>query len=252
MGDIMNTLTITNLHVSIDGSPILKGVNLELQKGTVHALMGPNGSGKSTLAHVLMGNPKYTIDKGTIILDGEDITSLPANKRAEKGLFMAFQYPQEITGVTMTNFLRTAYNALHKEKMDVVTFHNHLKQHMNILHMDKTFITRYVNTGFSGGEKKKAEILQLAVLQPQYAILDEPDSGTDVDALKIIADGINTLKQNMGCLLITHYYRILNHITPDKVSIMTDGKIIKTGGKELAKDIEEKGFKQYMETMEAH
>ena len=204
-------LEIKNLHVNVEGKEILKGINLEIEKGKVHALMGPNGAGKSTLGNVLMGNPRYEITKGNIMLDGEDITEAAPNERAKLGLFLSFQYPAEITGVTMSNFLRTARNAIKKENMSVIEFHKLLKEKMNELDMDTGFSKRYINQGFSGGEKKRAEILQMSILEPKFAILDECDSGTDVDALKIIANGVNVIKSRtqVGVLLITHYDRIL-------------------------------------------
>ena len=237
-------LEIKDLHVEVEGKEILKGISLTIEQGKVHALMGPNGSGKSTLANVLLGHPKYTVTQGKIILNGEDITNLPPNERASKGLFLSFQYPKEISGVTLTNFLRAAYNATH-EPLSIVDFYKLLQTKMAQLHVDKKFAQRYLNEGFSGGEKKKAEILQMLVLQPTFAILDETDSGLDVDALKIVAEGINTVTcKDRGILLITHYNRILEYITPDIVSILQDGKITKTGGKELAQQIEQKGFKE--------
>src|SRR3989338_8744125 len=230
----MPRLEIKDLHVNVEGEKILKGVNLKIELGKVHALMGPNGSGKSTMANVLMGNPKYEITEGKILLDGEDITELSADERAKRGLFSSFQYPSEITGVTMSNFLRTAYNSVKKTNANVIDFHRMLKDRMKELDMDPNFSKRYINEGFSGGEKKRAEILQMVVLEPKYAILDETDSGTDVDALKIIASGINKAKEktNMGILIITHYNRILQYIDVDKVTIMMNGKIVKEGGEE--------------------
>ena len=241
-------LRIEDLHVSIEGKEILRGVNLKIELGKVHALMGPNGAGKSSLANTLMGNPKYIITEGKIILDGEDITELSADKRAKLGLFMSFQYPSEITGVTMSNFLRTAYNSVKKTNVNVLDFHRKLKDKMKELDMDSSFSKRYINEGFSGGEKKRAEILQMAVLEPKYAVLDETDSGTDVDALKIIANGINNAKEktDMGILLITHYNIILQHLDVDKVTIMMNGKIIKEGGKGLADEIEAEGYGKYV------
>jgi len=242
----MNRLIIENLHASINGKQILRGINLEFEKGKVHVLMGPNGSGKSTLANVLMGNPRYKIDSGKIILDGEDITDLPAHERARKGLFLSFQYPNEITGVTMANFLRTAWNSLKNDKMNVVDFHKKLKEKMEKLEIDKTFVRRYINEGFSGGEKKRAEILQLLTLEPKYAILDETDSGLDVNSIAIVGKAINDVRgAERGILIITHYYRILSHIEPDVASIMLNGKIVKTGGKELAEEIEKNGFDSF-------
>ena len=241
-------LRIENLHASINGEEILKGINLRIDTGKVHTLMGPNGSGKSTLANVLMGNPKYKVTKGKIFLDGEEITELSADKRAKRGLFLSFQYPSEITGVTMSNFLRTAYNSIKKTNVNVIDFHRKLKDKMKELDMDPSFSKRYINEGFSGGEKKRAEILQMAVLEPKYAILDETDSGTDVDALKIIANGINKAKEktNMGVLLITHYNRILQYINADKVTIMMNGKIVREGEEELAHEIEAEGYGKYV------
>ena len=240
-------LEIKNIHASINSQEILKGINLELKQGEVHALMGPNGSGKSTLANVLMGNPKYTVDNGSIILDGKDITSMQPDERARLGLFLSFQYPSEVSGVTLSSFLRTAYNSINKEKMDVLKFHTLLKQKMEELHIPQDMSKRHLNEGFSGGEKKRSEILQMAILQPRYCILDETDSGLDVSAIKIVGEGVNKMRNpSRGILIITHYYRILNYITPDKVSIMKDGKILKTGGKELAKQIEEQGFNEVL------
>ena len=245
----MKNLKIENLHVRIGNELILKGINLEIQPGKVHALMGPNGAGKSCLANTLMGNPKYIVEKGKIFLDGEEITKLAPDERAKKGLFLSFQYPLEITGVTMSNFLRTAYNSLKGQKTDVASFHKLLKEKMTLLGMDSSFSKRYINEGFSGGEKKRAEILQLSVLQPKYAILDESDSGTDIDALKNIADGINAMKEEtkMGFLLITHYNRILNYVKAEKVSVLIDGKIVKESeGSMLADEIEAKGYKSHL------
>jgi Fe-S cluster assembly ATP-binding protein len=238
-------LEIENLHVEIEGKEILKGISLTIEEGKVHALMGPNGSGKSTLANVLMGHPKYAVTSGKIMLNDEDITELSPDDRAKRGLFLSFQYPKEISGVTITNFLRAAYNATHETKLSVVDFYRLLKEKMEELHVASSFNKRYVNEGFSGGEKKKAEILQMMVLQPKFAILDETDSGLDVDALKIVAEGINRMKSpERGILLITHYYRILHHVIPDVVHILVDGKIVKSGGKELAQQIEETGFQE--------
>jgi Fe-S cluster assembly ATP-binding protein len=245
-------LEIKDLYVNVEKEEILKGINLEIDLGKVHTLMGPNGSGKSTLANVLMGNPKYEVTKGEIILDGEDITELSADERAKKGLFLSFQYPSEITGVTMTNFLRTAYNSIKKEKLSVIDFYKLLKKKMEELKMDTNFSKRYVNEGFSGGEKKRAEILQMAVLEPKYAILDETDSGLDIPSIKIVGENVTKMRSNeRGILIITHYYRILDHIAPDKVHVMINGKIVKEGGKELAKEIEKNGFDAFLEKMEA-
>ena len=236
-------LIIKDLHVSVEGQKILNGVDLVVRKGEVCALMGPNGSGKSTLAYTLMGHPKYTVDKGEAWYKGKNILELPADERAKLGLFLSFQYPQEIPGVSVSNFLRTACNAVKQNQISVPDFVKLLKEKMKLLKIDDSFSRRYLNEGFSGGEKKRAEILQLAVLQPEMAILDETDSGLDIDSLKTVAHGINTLiGPNIGILIITHYQRILNYITPDSVHIMVKGKIIKSGGKELAHELEAKGY----------
>ena len=241
----MADLEIKDLHVSMEGKEILKGVNLEINKGEIHALMGPNGSGKTTLSFVIMGHPSYKIEKGNIFFRGKDITEMKADERARLGLFLSFQYPHEVSGVTIANFLRTAINAKNNSKVNVLEFKKLLDEKMEMLSMDKGFAFRYLNEGFSGGEKKKAEILQLAVLNPEIAILDESDSGTDVDSLKIISEGINKIKKesNLGVLLITHYNRILQYVKPDKVHILIDGKIVKSGDASLAHEIEEKGYK---------
>jgi len=242
----MAFLEVKDLHVKIEDKEILKGVSLAVDKGEVVAIMGPNGSGKSTLAYALMGHPRYEITKGRIFLNGEDVTEMEADDRAKKGLFLSFQYPQEIAGVSVSNFLRTALNSKRNDKISVPDFHKLLQEKMNLLKFDRSFALRYLNEGFSGGEKKKAEILQMAVLQPIIGILDETDSGLDVDSLKIVANGVNRLKgPGMGILLITHYQRILNYIIPDRVHIVVDGKIVKSGGKELALDVEEKGYQEH-------
>ena len=244
----MAFLEVKDLKVKIEDKEILKGISLTVDKGKVVALMGPNGSGKSTLAYALMGHPNYEITSGKVFLNGEDITEISADKRAKKGLFLSFQYPQEISGVTISNFLRTALNSKRGDnnKISVPDFHKLLQEKMKLLKFDKSFALRYVNEGFSGGEKKKAEILQMAVLQPTIGIMDETDSGLDIDSLKVVANGINALKgPEMGILLITHYQRILNYITPDTVHIVVDGKIVKSGRKELAIEIEEKGYSEH-------
>lgn len=236
-------LIIKDLHVSIDGQKILNGVNLVVRKGEVCALMGPNGSGKSTLAYTLMGHPRYTVDKGEAWYKGQNILELAPDVRAKLGLFLSFQYPQEIPGVSVSNFLRTALNSVKPNKVSVPDFVKLLKEKMKLLKIDDTFSRRYLNEGFSGGEKKRAEILQLAVLQPDMAILDETDSGLDIDSLKVVAEGVNTLiGPDMGILIITHYQRLLNYITPDSVHIMVKGRIVKSGGKELAHELEAKGY----------
>ena len=242
----MADLEVKDLHVNVEDKKILNGINLEVNRGEIIALMGPNGSGKSTLAFALMGSPKHTIEKGQIILNGENIIGLSPDKRAKKGLFLSFQYPSEVPGVSVANFLRTALNSINGKTIPVKEFIQRLKEKMKLLDMDESFSKRYLNEGFSGGEKKRAEILQLAVLQPKIAILDETDSGTDIDALKIIANGVNKIREecNTGVLLITHYNRILQYVKPDKVHIVIDGKIVKTGGPELADKIEEEGYKE--------
>ena len=241
-------LIIKDLHVSIEGKKILNGVNLTVRKGEVCALMGPNGSGKSTLAYTLMGHPKYDVEKGEAWYKGKNILQLAPDERAKLGLFLSFQYPQEIPGVSVSNFLRTAYNAVKSAPIPVPDFVKMLKEKMKLLKIEDTFSRRYLNEGFSGGEKKRTEILQLAVLQPEMAILDETDSGLDIDSLKIVAEGVNTLLgPNLGVLIITHYQRILNYITPDKVHIMVKGKIVKSGGKELAHELEARGYDEYKE-----
>jgi Fe-S cluster assembly ATP-binding protein len=237
------SLEIQNLHVRTEEREILHGVDLTIQKGETHALMGPNGSGKSTLANTLMGNPAYEITAGRVLLDGEDITEADPDDRAKAGLFLAFQYPVSIPGVSVANFLRTAINAKREEPIKVKEFGQILKKNMEILRIDREFTSRYLNDGFSGGEKKRAEILQLAMLEPAYAVLDETDSGLDIDALRIVSDGVNALRgPNMGSLIITHYTRILGYVRPDFVHIMLDGRIVQEGGSELADTLEEKGY----------
>jgi Fe-S cluster assembly ATP-binding protein len=242
------TLEIQNLHVSVEGKPILKGVNLKVGKGEVHALMGPNGSGKSTLANALMGNSKYEITDGKIFLNGQDILELSADERGRKGLFLAFQYPTAIPGVSLANFLRMALTARRKEMgeekpLPPKEFRALVKEKMALLKMDESFAGRYINDGFSGGEKKRAEILQMAVLRPEIAVLDETDSGLDIDALRIVSDGVNALAgPDLGVLLITHYQRILNYIKPQFVHVLVDGRIVKSGGPELAHELEAQGY----------
>jgi Fe-S cluster assembly ATP-binding protein len=238
------SLQIKQLNVSVEDTKILKGIDLVIEKGSVHVIMGPNGSGKSTLANSIMGHPKYTIDSGSVIVDDEDITELDVHKKAKSGLFLSMQYPPAVEGVTLSTFLRRAVEAKTGEKQHPVAFYKSLQAKMKELDIDPTFAKRYVNQGFSGGEKKKAEILQLAVLDPTYAILDETDSGLDVDSLRVVADGINAFKtEEKGILLITHYNRILEYVRPDFIHIMKDGKIAQSGGPELAKEIEENGYK---------
>ncbi len=245
------TLEIRNLHARVEGEddPILRGVNLTLHQGEVHALMGPNGSGKSTLANVLMGNPAYEVTDGEILLNGEDLLEMEADERSRAGLFLAFQYPVAIPGVTLANFLRQAINSRMKavdpesKGISIPEFRRLLRSKMDQLKMDHSFAGRYLNEGFSGGEKKRAEIMQMATLEPSIAILDETDSGLDIDALRIVAEGVNTLRgPEMGALVITHYQRILNYIQPEHVHIMFEGQIVESGGPELALKLEESGY----------
>ena len=237
------TLEIRGLEASVEDKPILRGIDLVVKQGETHALMGPNGSGKSTLANVLMGRPGYVLTAGQVLFKGEDIRKLSADKRAQRGLFLAMQYPVEIPGVSVVNFLRTAYKNVKGEEINALAFRKHMKEKMTLLGVEDAMVQRYVNQGFSGGEKKRNEILQLAVLEPQIAVLDETDSGLDIDSLKQVAEGIAQLiGPELGVLLITHYQRILNHITPDFVHVMMDGRIVKSGGKELAHELEAKGY----------
>ncbi|MEM9445778.1 MAG: Fe-S cluster assembly ATPase SufC [Verrucomicrobiota bacterium] len=241
----MNALEIKDLQANIEDKEILKGLSLTVPKGEVHAIMGPNGSGKSTLAKVLSGHPDYEVTGGSVTLDGLDIMEYEADERARMGLFLAFQYPAEIPGVTIANFLRAALQARlpEGEEVDAVEFYELLYNKMDELGMKHEFSSRAVNDGFSGGEKKRNEILQMSILQPSYAVLDETDSGLDIDALRVVSDGVNRLKgKNMGILVITHYQRLLDYIVPDYVHVMVEGQIIKTGDKELALELEEKGY----------
>jgi Fe-S cluster assembly ATP-binding protein len=234
---------IEDLHVSIEGKEILKGVNLSINRGEVHALMGPNGSGKSTLANTLMGHPRYEVTGGRVLFKGEDILGLRPDQRARKGLFLAFQYPTSIPGVTMVNFLRASLKAVRSSDVPVREFRAILKETMDLLKMDESFARRYVNDGFSGGEKKRAEVLQLGILRPEMAVLDETDSGLDIDALRTVAEGVSALMgPGMGVLLITHYQRILNYIKPDFVHVLFGGRIVKSGGRELAEELEARGY----------
>ncbi|MBI2141198.1 Fe-S cluster assembly ATPase SufC [Candidatus Woesearchaeota archaeon] len=241
----MNELQIKDLRVEVEGKEILKGVSLDVSKGEVVALMGPNGAGKSSLGYALLGHPGYKVTKGQIMFKGEDITKLPTNERARKGLFLSFQYPSEVPGVSTANFLRTAMNSRRDKKnpIAVAEFIKQLKETMKMLKIDESFMHRYINEGFSGGEKKRAEILQMAMLKPEMAILDETDSGLDVDSLKVVADGINKLATpETGILLITHYQRILNYVKPNRVYVMIDGRVATSGGPELAHQIESQGY----------
>ncbi|WP_413058588.1 Fe-S cluster assembly ATPase SufC [Sporosarcina sp. 179-K 3D1 HS] len=241
----MATLEIKDLHVEIEGKEILKGVNLTINTNEIHAIMGPNGTGKSTLAQAIMGHPKYEVTSGSVTLDGEDVLEMEVDERANAGLFLAMQYPSEITGVTNADFLRSAINAKREEgdEISLMKFIRELDSKMELLEMDEDMATRYLNEGFSGGEKKRNEILQLMMLKPKFAILDEIDSGLDIDALKIVSNGINEMRgEGFGCLMITHYQRLLNYITPDYVHVMMQGKVVKSGGAELAKKLEEQGY----------
>jgi len=241
----MKELRVENLHITIADKEIVRGLSLSVPCGQVHAIMGPNGSGKSTLAKVLAGHPDYQVTKGNVTLDGENLLELEPDERARLGLFMAFQYPNEIPGVTIANFLRAALQARlpEGEELDATDYYAKLYEKMELLGMDRAFTSRSVNEGFSGGEKKRTEILQLAMIEPKYAILDETDSGLDIDALKTVAHGVNSLRgPNLGILLITHYQRLLNYIVPDYVHVMVAGRIVRSGRKELALELEERGY----------
>jgi Fe-S cluster assembly ATP-binding protein len=258
----MSQIEIKNLHVSIDGKEILKGVDLTVEQGKVHAIMGPNGTGKSTLAYTLMGHPNYTVTEGEVFFKGQNVLELEPDERSRLGIFLAFQYPVAIPGVTVANFLRTAINAGRRainpedKGMPIPEFRKLLKEKMDLLRMDHNFAGRYLNDGFSGGEKKRAEILQMATLKPEIAILDETDSGLDIDALRVVAEGVNALmNKDMGVLVITHYQRLLNYIKPDYVHIMLDGRIVESGGPDLALHLEDQGYdwvrEKYEEPSEA-
>ncbi|CAN5625779.1 Fe-S cluster assembly ATPase SufC [soil metagenome] len=257
MAEKAPTFEIENLHVSIEDKEILRGVNLSINEGEIHALMGPNGSGKSTLAYVIAGHPSYEVTEGTIRYNGEDIFELAPDERAQKGIFLAFQYPTVIPGVSMANFLRMAVTNVRNARAEALAaetgteavkiapreFRRLMKEKMALLKMDDAFATRYLNEGFSGGEKKRAEILQMALLEPSLAVLDETDSGLDIDALRVVSEGVNALMNpGMGILLITHYQRLLNHIKPNFIHIMIDGRIVQSGGPELALELEAKGY----------
>jgi len=240
-------LEVKDLHAGIDGKEILKGLNLTVNKGEVHAIMGPNGSGKSTLSKVLAGHPSYEVVSGEVIFDGKNLLEFEPDERAREGVFMAFQYPVEVPGVSNSQFLRLAYNEKMKhtggEELDPLEFNDLLKEKAKLVEMDPQFFKRSVNEGFSGGEKKRNEILQMAVLEPKLAILDETDSGLDIDALRIVAEGVNKLRSDEnGIILVTHYQRLLNYIQPDFVHVLANGRIVKEGGKELAVELEEKGY----------
>ncbi len=240
-------LEVKDLYVAVEGTNILKGLNLEVKRGEVHAIMGPNGSGKSTLAKILAGHPSYEVTKGEILYDGKDLLETDRDERARDGVFMAFQYPVEVPGVSNSQFLRLAYNEKMKheggEELDPLEFNDLLKEKAKVVEMDPKFFKRSVNVGFSGGEKKRNEILQMAVLEPKLALLDETDSGLDIDALRVVANGVNKLKsEENGIILVTHYQRLLDYIVPDFVHVLAGGKIVKEGGKELALELEEKGY----------
>ena len=240
-------LEIKNLHANIDGKEILKGINLKINKGEVHAIMGPNGSGKSTLAQVLAGKEEYEVTEGEVLYNGQNLLEMKPEDRARAGIFLAFQYPVEIPGVSNTNLLKTALNEIRKyngeEELDAMEFLTQIKKKMQLVELDKTLMSRAVNEGFSGGEKKRNEVFQMAVLEPKLGILDETDSGLDIDALKIVAKGVNALKsKENSTIVVTHYQRLLNYIVPDFVHVLYKGKIVKSGGKELALELEEKGY----------
>jgi Fe-S cluster assembly ATP-binding protein len=242
-GNSPATLEVRGLHASVEGKHILRGIDLVVKQGEIHALMGPNGSGKSTLSNVIMGRPGYVITDGSVELNGEDITALTPDERAKRGLFLAMQYPTEIPGVSVVNFMRTAYQAIKGEQIGALAFRKHMKEQMDRLGIEDSMVQRYVNQGFSGGEKKRNEVLQLAILQPQIALLDETDSGLDIDSLKLVAESVNELVgPDLGVLIITHYQRMLNYITPERVHVMMKGQIVKSGGPEIAFELEEKGY----------
>ena len=247
-----SVLTIKDLHVAIDGKEILKGVNLEVKGGEIHAIMGPNGTGKSTLSSAIMGHPKYEVTSGSITMDGEDVLEMEVDERAKAGLFLAMQYPSEISGVTNADFMRSAINSKREEgnEISLMKFIKEMDKKMELLEMDPDMAQRYLNEGFSGGEKKRNEILQLMMLEPSIAILDEIDSGLDIDALKVVSKGINQMRgEDFGCLMITHYQRLLNYITPDYVHVMMQGKIVKSGGAELAQRLEAEGYEWIKEEL---
>lgn len=247
-GEIL--LEIEDLHAGVEGrEQILKGVSLTIRRGEVHAVMGPNGSGKSTLSYVLTGRPGYTVTKGAVRFKGQSVLGVPADERARMGMFLAFQYPQEIPGVSVVNFLRAARNAVKGKETSAIEFFRFLKEKMALLGMDEDMVRRYVNHGFSGGEKKRNEILQMAVLEPDLAVLDETDSGLDIDALKSVSDGINVVagSRDTGILLITHYQRILNYVKPDFVHVLIDGRVVSSGGPELAAELERTGYDSFKE-----
>jgi len=243
MNDTQPTFLIENLHVSVEGKEILKGVNLTVERGAIHALMGPNGSGKSTLANTIMGHSKYRVTQGRVMFEGEDILSMTPDQRARRGLFMAFQYPVAIPGVSLGNFLRAATRAVHPDGFTAGEFRKQLMEKLKLLKMDPAFAARYVNDGLSGGEKKRAEVLQMALLRPKIAVMDETDSGLDIDALRTVAEGVNAIHTpEMGVLIITHYQRLLNYIRPQFVHVLVDGRIVRSGGNELVDQLEAQGY----------
>jgi len=236
-------LKIENLQVEIDGQEIVKGLNLEIGEGEIHAIMGPNGSGKSTLANVLMGHPRYEVTDGAITFRGEDVFELEPDQRAKLGMFLAFQYPSEVPGVSVANFLRTAVNSVREEELSPMDMYRLIQEKMKIMQMDPKFAERYLNEGFSGGEKKRNEILQMLMLEPKIAIMDETDSGIDIDALQVVSKGVNELRgPEFSAVIITHYQRILRYIEPDHVHVMLDGRLVTSGGKDLALELEDKGY----------
>ena len=249
----MKELEIKNLWASVNGEMILKGLNLTIPRGEIHAIMGPNGNGKSTLAKVIAGAPEYTVERGEVLLDGENILEMEADERARKGVFLAFQYPVEIPGVTVANFLRLAVQARTGEEVKFMEFYTKLQKSLALLQWDESWVNRYLNEGFSGGEKKRNEILQMLMLEPSIAIMDETDSGLDIDALKVVCQGVNAMRgSEFSALIVTHYQRILDMIEPDKVHIMVDGRVVETGGKELATKLEAQGYewvKEYAATL---
>jgi Fe-S cluster assembly ATP-binding protein len=240
-------LEIRNLHASVDGKPILRGIDLSVNAGEVHAVMGPNGSGKSTLAQVLAGHPAFEVTEGEVLYEGRNLLEMEPEERAQAGVFLAFQYPVEIPGVSNSYFLRTAYNEIRKasgqEELDPIEFMDRMEEKLKLVDMDSSMLSRSVNTGFSGGEKKRNEILQMAVLEPRLAILDETDSGLDIDALRIVASGVNSLRRpDRATIVVTHYQRLLNYIIPDRVHVLAGGRIVRSGGKDLALELEAKGY----------
>jgi Fe-S cluster assembly ATP-binding protein len=247
------SLIIKNLHAAIDGNPILKGLSLEIPAGEVHAIMGPNGSGKSTLSKVVAGHDDYEVTEGSVTMDGENLLELEIDERSRAGLFLAFQYPAEVPGVTMANFIRAALQARlpEGEELDAVSYYKNLYAKMDQLGIDRRFTSRFVNEGFSGGEKKRNEVLQMMMLEPSYCLMDETDSGLDIDALKVVADGVNSMRSpDRGFLVITHYQRLLDYIEPDHVHVLADGQIVRSGTKELARELEKKGYDFLKEELE--